>query len=220
MDINFKNTLSFIDLKTYRGRLSYLPAKENNGVGSSSDRQKNCQHSLNEQGCGSGDQTGERMTDNGDFRAEVLDVRAKEQTSVRPNDGRFDHRNHSLLVPLDQPVPSDWVQCEDDFIFIYFIYQTHLGEEMYCAPHANLNDGLIHLMAIRKGVTRSQLITFLLSLKTGAFEKLSFVELHTIRAFRLEPISSGSHIVVDGELVEYGPIQGEVMPSMARLIVH
>lgn len=39
-----------------------------------------------------------------------------------------------------------------------------------------------------------------------------------VLAFRLEPETDGSYITVDGEVVEYGPIQAEIMPGLGRII--
>lgn len=39
-----------------------------------------------------------------------------------------------------------------------------------------------------------------------------------VRALRLEPYSSKGVITVDGEVVEYGPVQAQVHGGIARLI--
>ncbi|MBN3319605.1 SPHK2 kinase, partial [Atractosteus spatula] len=39
------------------------------------------------------------------------------------------------------------------------------------------------------------------------------------RAFRLLPLSPRGTLTVDGELVPYGPLQAQIHPSMARLMV-
>jgi len=50
---------------------------------------------------------------------------------------------------------------------------------------------------------------------------MPFVEKIPVTAFRLEPDSTESfgNISVDGELVDYGPIQCEVMPGIARILM-
>lgn len=37
-------------------------------------------------------------------------------------------------------------------------YQTHLGQDCYFAPNAKLNDGIIWLMIIRAGISRTVLL--------------------------------------------------------------
>jgi sphingosine kinase len=39
-----------------------------------------------------------------------------------------------------------------------------------------------------------------------------------VTAFRLVPETSGGHITVDGETVDYGPIQAEMMPSLVNVM--
>lgn len=39
-----------------------------------------------------------------------------------------------------------------------------------------------------------------------------------VSAFRLEPETEGSYITVDGEVVDYGPIQAEIMPALGRIL--
>lgn len=43
-------------------------------------------------------------------------------------------------------------------------------------------------------------------------------EMIPVTAFRLEPETSGGHMTVDGEVVDYGPIQAELMPSLANVM--
>lgn len=39
-----------------------------------------------------------------------------------------------------------------------------------------------------------------------------------VRAFRIEPEGTNGHMTVDGEEVDYGPLQAEVFPSMANVM--
>lgn len=46
------------------------------------------------------------------------------------------------------------------------------------------------------------------------------MELIPVRAFRIEPdMNERGCMTVDGEHVDYGPIQGEVFPGLARVMV-
>ncbi|NWZ60940.1 SPHK1 kinase, partial [Haliaeetus albicilla] len=119
-----------------------------------------------------------------------------------------------LLVPLGQPVPPSWVTLEGDFILVLAIYQSHLGAELVAAPRARPDDGLIHLCYVRAGVSRGALLRALLAMTRGgggggtdaaAGPPLSRVP---ARAFRLEPLTPRGVLTVDGERVEYGPLQG------------
>ncbi|XP_056617846.1 sphingosine kinase 2 [Triplophysa dalaica] len=127
-----------------------------------------------------------------------------------------------LLPPLDQPLPTrDWVTIEGDFVLVLAIYQSHLGADLFAAPQARFDDGLIHLTFVRAGISRATLLRLFLAMERGAHLSLSspYVSHVSARAFRLQPLSSRGTLTVDGELVPYGPLQAQVHPSMARLIV-
>ncbi|KAK2844660.1 hypothetical protein Q5P01_011319 [Channa striata] len=127
-----------------------------------------------------------------------------------------------LLPPLDQPLPTrDWVTIEGDFVLVLALYQTHLGADLHAAPQARFDDGLIHLTFVRAGISRATLLRLFFAMERGTHHSVSspYVSHVTCRAFRLQPLSSRGTLTVDGELVPYGPLQAQVHPSIARLIV-
>ncbi|KAM9353662.1 sphingosine kinase 2 [Symphorus nematophorus] len=127
-----------------------------------------------------------------------------------------------LLPPLDQPLPTrDWVTIEGDFVLVLALYQTHLGADLHAAPQARFDDGLIHLTFVRAGISRATLLRLFFAMERGTHHSVSspYVSHVTCRAFRLQPLSTRGTLTVDGELVPYGPLQAQVHPAMARLIV-
>ncbi|XP_067365153.1 sphingosine kinase 2 isoform X2 [Channa argus] len=127
-----------------------------------------------------------------------------------------------LLPPLDQPLPTrDWVTIEGDFVLVLALYQSHLGADLHAAPQAKFDDGLIHLTFVRAGISRATLLRLFFAMERGTHHSVSspYVSHVTCRAFRLQPLSAKGTLTVDGELVPYGPLQAQVHPSMARLIV-
>lgn len=127
-----------------------------------------------------------------------------------------------LLPPLDQPLPTrDWVTIEGDFVLVLAIYQSHLGADLLAAPHAKFDDGLIHLTFVRAGISRATLLRLFLAMERGTHLSLTspYVSHVSARAFRLQPLSPRGTLTVDGELVPYGPLQAQIHPSMARIIV-
>uniref|UniRef100_A0A8C3SCX4 Sphingosine kinase 1 n=1 Tax=Chelydra serpentina TaxID=8475 RepID=A0A8C3SCX4_CHESE len=125
-----------------------------------------------------------------------------------------------LLVPLGQPVPVSWVTVEDDFVLVLAIYQSHLGADLFAAPFARFDDGLVHLCFIKAGISRAALVRLFLAMEKGShFEQECPHLVHVpVRAFRLEPLTRKGILTVDGERVEYGPIQGQVHRGLARLV--
>uniref|UniRef100_A0A3Q3WZG8 sphingosine kinase n=1 Tax=Mola mola TaxID=94237 RepID=A0A3Q3WZG8_MOLML len=127
----------------------------------------------------------------------------------------------SLLLPLDQPLPSDWVVVqEEDFVLMLAMYQSHLAEDLMAAPGATMDDGIIHLFYVRAGISRAALLKLFLAMEKGAHLAANCQHLvyKKVRALRLEPHSAKGIITVDGEVVEYGPLQAQVHRGLSRLI--
>ncbi|XP_017293255.1 sphingosine kinase 1 [Kryptolebias marmoratus] len=125
------------------------------------------------------------------------------------------------LPPLDQPVPEDWVVVpEEDFVLMLAMYQSHLAEDLLAAPDAQLDDGVIHLFYVKAGISRSALLRLFLAMEKGAHLDTNCQHLvHAkVRALRLEPKSPEGIITVDGEVVEYGPVQAVVQRGRSRMI--
>lgn len=123
------------------------------------------------------------------------------------------HPRDDLLPPLDQPLPTrDWVTIEGDFVLVLALYQTHLGADLFAAPQAKFDDGLIHLTFVRAGISRATLLRLFFAMERGTHHSVSspYVSHVTCRAFRLQPLSTRGTLTVDGELVPYGPLQAQV----------
>uniref|UniRef100_A0A087XR39 sphingosine kinase n=1 Tax=Poecilia formosa TaxID=48698 RepID=A0A087XR39_POEFO len=134
----------------------------------------------------------------------------------------FDVPRDDLLPPLDQPLPTrDWVTIEGDFVLVLALYQSHLGADLHAAPQARFDDGLIHLTFVRAGISRATLLRLFFAMEKGNHHSVNspYVSHVSCKAFRLQPLSPRGTLTVDGELVPYGPLQAQVHPSMARLIV-
>ncbi|XP_029006530.1 sphingosine kinase 1 [Betta splendens] len=207
-------------LRVYRGRLSYLPAGEGCARGAVKLRHNPPPPPVGP-GCPSRDSPCQNTLYNSCHSNNSLSARRTESVSSRSASSSLPGPSDSLLLPLDQPLPSDWVVVqEEDFVLILAMYQSHLAEDMLVAPDATLDDGTIHLFYIRAGISRIALLRLLLAMEKGAHLATNCQHLvHTkVRALRLEPYSPKGIITVDGEVVEYGPVQAEVHRGLARLI--
>ncbi|XP_050311620.1 sphingosine kinase 2-like [Anthonomus grandis grandis] len=130
------------------------------------------------------------------------------------------------LPSLAAPLPDTWRCIEGRFVMVHASYQTHLGEECLMAPEASPNDGRIWLLIVKHGASRSQMLQFMLGLTTGAHaasgnrDPTGNIELVPVSAFRIEPdMRQQGYLTVDGEHVEYGPIQAEIFPELGRVMV-
>lgn len=57
----------------------------------------------------------------------------------------------------------------------------------------------------------------LLGFETGSHVNIPQAEFIACTAYRLEPITNGSFNDLDGEVIESGPIQGQIQPSALRI---
>ncbi|XP_028454937.1 sphingosine kinase 1 [Perca flavescens] len=127
----------------------------------------------------------------------------------------------SQLPGLDQPVPESWtVVKEEGFVLVLAIYQSHLAEDLWTVPSAMADDGVIHLIYVTAGISRPALLRLFLAMEKGGHLECGCPHLvyEKVKALRLEPISPQGMITVDGEIVEYGPVQAQIHPRLARLI--
>lgn len=124
----------------------------------------------------------------------------------------------SKLPPLSDPLPENWVVEEGEFVLVYVSLQTHLASDIFIAPNAKLDDGVMWLLIIRADVSRVQVINFLTCLQSGTHVDNPYVDMIPIHAFRLEPFSLDGFLTVDGEVIKSGPLQAEVLPSIARVM--
>ncbi|XP_048646546.1 sphingosine kinase 2 isoform X4 [Marmota marmota marmota] len=140
-------------------------------------------------------------------------------TSGAPATSTWGPPDH-LLPPLGSPLPPDWVTLEGDFVLLLAISPSHLSADLVAAPHARFDDGLVHLCWVRSGISRAALLRLFLAMERGSHFSLGCPQLGyaAARAFRLEPLTPRGLLTVDGELVEYGPLQAQVHPGLGTLL--
>jgi sphingosine kinase len=128
------------------------------------------------------------------------------------------HHLSACLPPLNEPVPDDWTVVCDDFVMVYTAHTSHMSKDCFLAPNARLDDGVIWLLYLTANLSKSQILTFLTSLESGKHVNLPYVNLVPVRAFRLEPENDVGVMTIDGELIETGPLQCCVLPSVANVM--
>ncbi|XP_073458799.1 sphingosine kinase 2 [Aquarana catesbeiana] len=149
-----------------------------------------------------------------------------EHDHVLPNDVELPTHHQvngpkdDLLPPLGQPLPKSWVTVEGDFVLVLGIYQTHLGADLFTAPFSYFDDGLVHLFFVKAGISRTALVRLFLAMEKGTHVGMEcpYVVHVPVRAFRLEPLTTKGILTVDGERVEYGPVQVQVHRGLGNLI--
>ncbi|XP_047517302.1 sphingosine kinase 1-like [Pieris napi] len=127
----------------------------------------------------------------------------------------------SHLPSLMSELPTHWVQEDGEFVMVHVSYQSHIGEDFLFAPHSRLADGVMWMLIIKAGITRSQIFSFLLKVSQGNIADINneYIKMVPVSAFRIVPEGQTGYITVDGELVDYGPIQAEIFPNIVNILV-
>lgn len=206
-------------LRVYKGRLAYLPAtKDHNSEEALRSNTMLCKDRVPPVTLPA---VRDSSFHNSCHSNNSLKVRRVESTPSRSATKTLPGPHDSLLPPLDQPLPDDWVVVpEEDFVLMLAMYQSHLAEDLLAAPEATLDDGVIHLFYVRAGISPTALLRLFLAMEKGAHLTTNCQHLvyTKVRALRLEPYSPKGIITVDGEVVDYGPVQAEVHRGLSRLI--
>ena len=121
------------------------------------------------------------------------------------------------LPPITEPFDDEDVQIiEDDFKLVWIVQTSHSTGSVKSGPNVELDDGVFTIFVIRSG-SRCEMLSLLLMMDDGNHINHSRVEVYKVTKFRLEPKTTKGIYSLDGEVVEYGPIQGVIKPSHAKV---
>lgn len=112
---------------------------------------------------------------------------------------------------------QDWCVIEGDFIGLWVMNVAWATHSVQAAPHAQLADGFMDVLIIRKGITRWRLLTAFLKIATGEHLLLPDMEYYKIRCLRLEPQGSEGLLAVDGEQIDHCPVQLNILANHAQV---
>jgi diacylglycerol kinase family enzyme len=135
------------------------------------------------------------------------------------DNNKLDSSNRPLELPsLDTPIVAGngWEVIEDDFTLVWAVQTTHAGSEIYSGPGKKMDDGLFMIYVVTEA-KKTELLALLLSIDTGKHVDLPVVKTYYATAYRLEPLTEEGIYTLDGEVVEYGPIQGIMSSGSASI---
>ena len=112
---------------------------------------------------------------------------------------------------------NKWQAIEDEFVLFWAMNVTWATYDIKAAPDAQLSDGAMDVLVVRRGVSKLELLSALLKSAKGEHIFLPSVEYYKVCSFRLEPLTTRGILAVDGEPVDYSPIQLQVYKGMARV---
>lgn len=59
---------------------------------------------------------------------------------------------YHLRTSCDEPAPDDWAVVESEFVWVTSVYLSHIGNEMMGVPQARMDDDIIYIYTLRKGI--------------------------------------------------------------------
>lgn len=126
---------------------------------------------------------------------------------------------NSVLPPLHIPIPKvdGWTVIESDFVLVWVLQTSHCSVSVHSGPGVTLDDGLFTIIVARD-LSRFEMLQLLLGIEDGSHIDHPKVEVYKASAYRLEPLTEKGIFSLDGEVVEYGPIQASVLPSICRTV--
>ncbi len=141
--------------------------------------------------------------------------------NLRSYKGRFSFLPHSdWKNPSNQSKEWDgeWQVIEDEFLLFWAMNAAWANHSMKPAPYAQLADGAMDVLLVRRGASRLDLLSAFLRCAKGEHIFLPCMEYYKVRCFRLEPLTDRGILAIDGEQVNYSPIEMKVIKGLAQVM--
>ena len=126
-----------------------------------------------------------------------------------------------LLVPLTEPVPDTWVTKEGNFHLCGAALRPAIAFPLLgCFVDTSIpfEAGSLRLMWTGEEFSRSTATKIISgSPEVTTNDESKFVRVN-VKAFRLEPETAPGNMTVDGDLVTYGPMQGQVHQGLIHVM--
>ena len=106
---------------------------------------------------------------------------------------------------------------KENFIFIIGCNTIHTGKAMKMAPLAQLNDGKIDLIIVRK-TSRINLLKLFPKLFSGDHIKSPLVEYRQVKNFSIS-LEETNDLTIDGEIIGSTPLYVQMIPKMVNVLV-
>lgn len=121
---------------------------------------------------------------------------------------------HQHLLPINEPISTDsttskWRRIDGPFSYVLITSKPALSKDVLSTPQSTLADGFLTIQYVRTSdTTRANLAKAFTSLADGKHLEYDFVHCLNVRAFRIVPVGTEGNLMVDGEKVPYGKVNG------------
>ena len=132
------------------------------------------------------------------------------------------HQSLASLPPFNETITESkgWEVIDDYFLFIWIVQTSHVSASVYSGPGVTSNDGMFTVYVVTE-MSRFEILQLLLVMDTGDHVNHPKVKTFKCTAYRIEPHSESSSeglYTLDGEMIEYGPIQAIMRPASAKIM--
>ncbi|XP_032236955.1 sphingosine kinase 1 [Nematostella vectensis] len=125
----------------------------------------------------------------------------------------------NLLPALEENLPSSWKSVEGKFILCSSVMMSHLGPDICAAPQSKFGDGILYVAYAEAGISKMQLLDMFMKMEDGSHIDCEEIVCVRACAFRLEPdLTQLGTIAIDGELIPYSAVQGQVHRGLGRVM--
>ena len=208
--------------KTYRGKVSYLPkeSKDTNTNSLPESSSTAAQASEQEKHCNESSSETVPMEQSSNTAEDTCTSHSADQSQPPKSDTATNGPPTPLIGSLTDPVPSNWVVMDGDFININLSTVSHMAHDFYATNQASVGCGTIYLVYPDASITtRVDLFKMIDKMSKGTHTDMRTMHVVEAKAFRIEPADSGPGMMtLDGEEVPYGPLQGQIHPQMGRVL--
>lgn len=105
----------------------------------------------------------------------------------------------------------------DDFLFVMACNTKYTGAGMKLAPEAEIGDGKIDVVVIRR-VSRWQMLRLFMKVFDGSHVGMNCIEFHQVRSFSIQS-DDGDQMNCDGEMKGNSPMTATLLPSALSVFV-
>ena len=190
-----------IKLRTYRGRLTYLPAPSAAGGGGGA--------SAAGAAAGTGAASGAPAAEEGGGGSVDRALPAPARS----------------MPPLDDTTAlaaAPWVTVEGEFLLLWSMHVSYGASDMLVAPGLRPDDGVMQIMWVMAGAMgKCKLLELMDKLERGEHVGEPGMNAVKVTKYRLEPLDPPPPgcLSVDGELVPYGAMQSELLATQGVLML-
>lgn len=128
------------------------------------------------------------------------------------------------MPPINSDVPTDWVTIRGKHVLVLATFTTHMATNILAQRGCGLDSGKILLNLHGRDTTRRDCLKVWDFVERGlgvydADHQAQCVgKTIECNAFRIVPKGRRHPITIDGELLPFGPVQGWVLPGIARIM--